>query len=83
MPLHRFRDVDEARRALWLSPGDPKIAQRIRALWAFSRRLVPGAFPRGVRKYRSIETANADRDQWVRDRIERLSALRRRGEDAP
>ncbi len=34
--------------------------------------------PRGVRKYRSIEEANADRERWESERIERLRQERRK-----
>lgn len=68
MTLQRFRDFDEARRALWTQSGDKQLARRIRNLWAFSLRLARREIPRGVRKFRSIEEANQEREAWVRRR---------------
>ncbi len=78
MTLHRFKDMDEARRSLWIPRGDPSLATRIRALWAFARRLAPGSAPRGLRRFRTIAEANRDRELWCARRAEQLRALRRR-----
>jgi hypothetical protein len=64
MPVQRFRDFDEARRALWADAGDPELSRRIRRLWAFSARLVSRRAPRGVRRFRTLEDACRDRSAW-------------------
>ncbi len=75
MSLRRFRDLDEAREDLWTSADDPELLQRISSLWRRSSELA-GVEPRpGVWRFRSIEEANADRDDHVR---RRMVALRRR-----
>ena len=71
MPIQKFRDFDAARRALWrVQPAD--LAAHIKALWAFSTRLAPRQIPRGVRKFRSLEEANQEREQWVTRRVRML-----------
>ncbi|MFN3413048.1 MAG: hypothetical protein ACK42L_03195 [Thermoanaerobaculum sp.] len=62
MPIEKFRDWDEARRALWLAVGDPAIARRCRALWQGWALIVPPVIPRGVQKFRSLAEANAERE---------------------
>ena len=79
MPVRRFRDLDEARRALWVAPGDPALADRIRRLWRFSARLAALSAPRGLHRFRTIEEANADRERWVTDRVRALLAERAGG----
>ena len=69
MPVQKFREFEAARRALWLPSGHKDLVRRIKALWAFSNRLAPSQIPRGVRKFRSIEEANQEREQWVTRRI--------------
>ena len=76
MPVHRYRDFDEAKRALWVERGDPKLAERIRRLWAFSRRLVPEPFMTGVARYRTLEEAGRDRDARIAERVARLRRSR-------
>lgn len=76
MPIQKFKDLDEARRALQETPRQPDLFARIEALWTFSMRLVPRQIPRGVRKFRSLEEANQERDQWVQRRVDHLRAER-------
>jgi hypothetical protein len=76
VPVHRFRDLDDARRALWSASDDPLLAKRIRRLWHFAARLARPSVPRGVRLFRTIEDANAERERRLRDRIQALLAGR-------
>ena len=76
MPLQRFQSLDDARRALWIDPYDPMLSARIRSVWRFSARLVERRIPRGVRRFRRIEDANAERERWVADRVNVLMAER-------
>jgi hypothetical protein len=66
------------RRELWLAPGDPRLFEVVRFVWQMSwegaGRYVP---PRGVFKFRSIEEANAHRDAWEKDRIEKIRQQRK------
>jgi hypothetical protein len=74
MPVQRFKHPDEARRALWTAPGDPRLPARIRRLWSLAARLAPLGSPRGVRKFRRIEDANREREAWVAHRVRALRA---------
>jgi hypothetical protein len=76
MPLQRFRDFDEARRALWSGRTDPGLAARIRGLWAFAARLAPGAAPRGLCKFRTLAEAERHREEWIEKRVRALSEAR-------
>ena len=69
MPVHRFRDLDDARRALWVGSDDPALPNRIRHLWRFSARLAQPAASRGVRRFHTIEEANAERERRIQHRI--------------
>ncbi|HVR40545.1 MAG TPA: hypothetical protein VMU84_15725 [Thermoanaerobaculia bacterium] len=79
MPIRKYRSLEEMNRDWkWLSPGDPAIARKIRHLWQLSGALVGGRMhiPRGVRKYRSIEEADADRNRFEQERVNRIRAER-------
>lgn len=80
MGIQRFDDPEEARRALWAEPGDPELGNRIRAVWAFARRLAPGAPPRGLRRFRCIEDAARAREEETAARVARLRAERGDGD---
>ncbi|MEX0873339.1 MAG: hypothetical protein WD646_13465 [Actinomycetota bacterium] len=72
MSVRRFSDPDEARRALFASSDDAALARRISSLWARATRLAPPSFDRGVKKFRSIDAANRDRDRATAQRVRRL-----------
>lgn len=73
MAVRRFSHPDEAGRALWLDAHDPALPRRIRTLWETATRLAtPLRFERGVRRFRTIEEANQDRDRVTAERIKRL-----------
>lgn len=74
MSLVRFTSLDEARLALLRRPGGERLAARIRSLWRFASRIVPGPAPRGVARFRSIEEANRAREVWVKRRAQVLRA---------
>ncbi len=82
MPVRKYRRIEDMPdHALTHDAGDPAIPDRIRYLWRFSEALlgdVGTCIPRGVRKYRSIEEANADRDRWEQERVDRVRAKRLR-----
>jgi hypothetical protein len=76
VPVHRFRDLDDARRALWTGVDDPNLADRIRRVWRFSARLARPSARRGVLRFRTIDEANAEREQRVTERVQALLAER-------
>ena len=82
MPIRKYRTLEEMNREpRWLPTGDPSIPRKIRYLWRFSELLlqpVGTCAPRGVRKYRSIEEAAADRDRWEQERVDRIRFERTR-----
>jgi len=82
MPVRKYRSLEDMNREnRWLPTGDSSILQKIRYLWRFSELLlrpVGTCIPRGIRKYRSIEEANADRDRWEKERVDRLVVERKR-----
>lgn len=80
MPVKKYRRVEDMPdAALKYDAGDPRIPHALRHLWRLSEALlypVGTCIPRGVRKYRSIEEANADREAWEQERVDRLRAAR-------
>jgi len=81
MPVQKFRTLEgwqAAKREQWLQCDDPRLVPRIRQHWQRWSRLVPLGVTPGVRKYRSIEEAEADRDRWETERVARLRAERLR-----
>ena len=74
MPVQQFRTFADATRAL-VERGGPEgqadeatLPARISALWAMSGALAAPLEFRGVRKFRTIEEASADRDRMTIDR---------------
>lgn len=76
MSVQRFRDLDEARRALWTTSDDPRLGERLRRLWRFSARLAKQSVPHGILRFRTIEEANAERERRIAERVQGLLAER-------
>jgi len=77
VPVFRFRSHADARRALWKRSGDAALPGAIR--WALGlTKLLEGwkGLPRGVRKFRSIQEAHADRRAWEKKAALELRARR-------
>lgn len=79
MPVERFRTFEDARRAGWLEPGDPKLARRMAWVFAWTTRMAREAPPRGVQRFRTIEAANEARERRIQQRVDTLRA--EHGED--
>jgi len=62
MPLRKLRAPDDV--GVWLDPDDPRLWPRMCALWRLSRRLFPVRYPPGVHRYRSIEEASRQAEEW-------------------
>lgn len=77
MPVRKFRDVSEMEGNTWLEPGDPRLFEAIRATWKLAAEMTRPRFPPGVYKHRSIEEAEALRQEWDRANFEAFHARRR------
>ncbi len=66
MPVHRYRTHEEADRAKWTEPGDPRLGERLRQVYHMGECLWPLVIPPGVRKFKSLTEAAAWRATWPR-----------------
>lgn len=71
MPVFKYRRIEDMPDS-WEYFGDRNIAGRLRFVLSTARLAGPMSIPRGVRKYRSIDEANADRDRWEQERVDRI-----------
>lgn len=81
MPVKKFRDVSEMEEVVY-EPGSPRLFEVIRHVWGLADVICPLRFPPGVFKHRSIEDAEALREQWenanFRAHREQIAARRSR-----
>jgi hypothetical protein len=71
MPVWKYRTFEEAERALWVSPDDPTLHRRMNAVWSLGQPIyavLPP--PRGIRRCRTIEEANADQEAYIQQRVD-------------
>ena len=81
MSLRKFRTFEDAERALFREPGTPELARAVAWVWAFGTSLACYPVqPRGLKKFRTIEEANADREQRE---TEHCRSLRKRRLEEP
>ncbi len=66
MSVKKFRDISEVEQPVH-EPGSPQLYEVIRYVWGLSDVVCPLRFPEGVFRHRSIEDAEALREQWEED----------------
>lgn len=82
MPIERHRNHDDARRALWLPAGSPRLAREWEACYRLSLLAPSAPPPRGVHKFADIEALNRDTERWIGERV-RQGKLRIRPTEPP
>jgi len=66
MPVHRYRSIEEM-PAPWRDPDDPRNLREVAMMMALCRSLGRGpARVPGVRRFRSVQEANAELDSYHR-----------------
>lgn len=63
MPVRRFRDVSEMESPVY-ERGSAQLYAVICHVWGLPDQIFPLRFPSGLFKHRSIEEAEALREQW-------------------
>ncbi|MBI1930716.1 hypothetical protein HYR99_41530 [Candidatus Poribacteria bacterium] len=64
MPVYKYKTFEEAESALWNFHPNAAYFNQVAELWKFANQLCPITYPQGIFKYRSIEEANQQRDEW-------------------
>jgi len=65
MPVFKFRTYEEAEKAQWNFHPDEVYFLRVARLFEFAQKVNPVHYPRGIFKYRSIEDANRQSEEWL------------------
>jgi hypothetical protein len=68
--IHKFRTFEEADEALYCFEPDYKYFERVARLWAFVDSVCPRKYSRGIFRYRSIEEANDQTEEWLQANAE-------------
>lgn len=81
MTVRRYRDVSEMDEPTY-EPGSARLFEVITYVWGLTDQICPLRFPEGVFKHRTIEDAEALREQWEVANFQAHQAhqARRRGE---
>ena len=77
MSVEKFKNPDEARKAMWTGGHSVSVSARIRSHWELCRRLAPTERPRGVRMFRCLEDAQMERAQTRKANVLKLRRLRK------
>jgi hypothetical protein len=66
MPVRKYRSIENVPEAAVGVPRDPRNLQRACDLSVAAARLAPRRFPSGVHRYRSLDHAWEQRENWER-----------------
>ncbi len=64
MPVYKYKTFEDADRAQWNFYPDEGYLKKVLELWNFANKLSPLSYPKGIFKYRTLEEANKQRDEW-------------------
>ena len=76
MPAYKYKTFEEAESALWNFRPDEAYFSRVTELWNFANKLCPITYSKGIFKYRNIEEANKQRNEWELDYAKQIQASR-------
>jgi hypothetical protein len=74
MPVYKYKNFDDAEKALWNFNPDATYFSRIAELWKFADKISPINYPQGIFKFRNVEEANRQRYEWELAYAKRLQA---------
>jgi hypothetical protein len=63
--IQKFSTFQEADEAVYCFEPDREYFERIASLWDFVDWVCPGKYSRGIFRYRSIEEANEQAEEWL------------------
>jgi len=64
MAVYKYKTFEQARQGLWCKEPDGTYFRALNSLFALADGLSPSKYPSGVFKYRTIEEANKQRQEW-------------------
>lgn len=76
--IQKFSSFEEADDALYCFEPDQEYFERVARLWNFVDRLCPRNYARGIFRYRSIDEANRQAEEWLEANCEQVRKQQRR-----
>jgi hypothetical protein len=76
VPIEKFRNLDDMRKALFQEGRGDGLTARIARLWRRSSKLSPRVYPRGVFRFRTLEEAQQARARVLEENVRRLHESR-------
>jgi hypothetical protein len=76
MPTFKYKTFEEAERAFWNFHPDESYFHKVSELWQFADKLCPISYPKGIFKFRSIEEANKQRNEWEMQHAKKIRSER-------
>jgi len=64
MPVYKYTSFEKAKRALWNFHPDRTYFEQVAELWNLADNIAPISYPQGIFRYRTIEEANRQREEW-------------------
>jgi len=77
MPVYKYKTFEDAERDLWNFHPDEEYFRKVAELWEFANKLCPITYPKGIFKYRSIEEANKQRDEWELEHAKKIQSSKK------
>jgi hypothetical protein len=76
--IQKFSSFEEAETALYCLEPDQAYFERVANLWNLVDHLCPRKYPRGIFRYRSIDEANRQAEEWLEENARHFRKHQRR-----
>lgn len=73
MSIQKFRTLEDAEQAQWNFHPDKLYYQHIKELFRLGLKLSQSQFPHGVFKYKTLDSANKQKQQWILEQAIQIS----------
>lgn len=67
MPVEKFKSMKDAENALLTFEPDRQYYKNLKEFFKLATMLSPVRFPRGIFKYNTLEEADRQKRQWIRE----------------
>ena len=78
MPVTKYRSFEDAEKSLWQRHTDVDYYKKIAAFFELFSRLAPPRYPAGIFKYKDLDSANRQKEEW--DVLNGLNKMKQREE---
>lgn len=77
MSIQKFKTFNDAEKALWCFKPDKEYYNQVIELFEFANQICPPEFPHGIFKYKTMEEANKQKEEWILENALKRASIKK------